>query len=132
MAQAPVETSVSIPTGGVVGIDIVVVSSPNIADPKTLARTPNSIAADQTPLPKVARQAFTLADPIDAQALVNILRGAMPTGAENSLVVTIAPNSPNDMIQIELLNAILSELQNLVTILNGLPVTAGRALAPQI
>ena len=127
MAGIPNESSVGIPGGTNVAVDVVLLSTPNVTDPKTNARNRDILGAGATTLPNVARQVFVLGDQADAGAIAAILEGfSPPSGSEAALVVSVSPSSPNDLVQIELLSALLRETQNLVTLLGGLPVTASR------
>ena len=58
----------------------------------------------------VARQAMTLADPLDPAAIATVARGT-PTGAEFTLAVKLSPGSPELADMRELLFRILAELQ---------------------
>ena len=127
MAGIPNESSVGIPGGTNVAVDAVLLSTPNVTDPKTNARNRDILGAGDATLPTVARQVFVLGDQADAGAIAAILEGfSPPSGSETALVVSVSPSSPNDLVQIELLSALLRETQNLVTLLGGLPVTASR------
>jgi hypothetical protein len=104
----PSETSIAVPSGAAINVDVVTVVSPNV-----LVGT-----APQT----VARQVMVEGDPQDAFALAAVKRAA-PTGDEYARIVKLSPGS-SELQEMNLrLAQILTELQNLVTVLSGFPAT---------
>jgi hypothetical protein len=72
----------------------------------------------------VARQALAVADPNNALNVAAVQPG-IASGAESGLVVKLAPNSGDLTAILQAQQATLMELQNLVTLLGGFPVTSG-------
>lgn len=72
------------------------------------------------------RQALVLADPNTAQNVAAVQSTAQ-SGGEFGLVVKNAPNNP-DLLQLyTVMQSVLLEMQNLVTLLGGLPIAPSPA-----
>jgi hypothetical protein len=73
----------------------------------------------------VARQALVLGDPNRALNVAAV-QPDQAIGVENGLVVKLAPNGGDMTALLQNQQAILLELQNLVTLFGGFPVTSGQ------
>jgi hypothetical protein len=76
----------------------------------------------------VVRQVMVTGDPTNPLGFTAVLNIA-PTGAEYADTVRVSPGSPDFVELNRLLSAILAELQNLVTVQGGLPLSSPALLS---
>lgn len=78
---------------------------------------------------QIARQAMVAADPVNAYAAANVRQQGAVGGNEYGLSVALLPNNSDFQALISSQQSLLLEMQNLVTLLGGFPVTVSPAFA---